>query len=300
MIQTYFTGIRKQIIKELKLANTDIKVAVCWFTCKDLFDLLCKKLKEGKSVELIVLNDSINNRPAALNFQKFIKLGGAFYYSSIDNPMHNKYCIIDSTTLINGSYNWTYYAEFKNFENVMIFKNNQIAENYINDFNRLKSNCKLVSNVASEANTDNQQGTIVENTKLASKSDIIIKNTLVIGEAKKTLIATLGESIHDDVFFPFIPKGSVIPIDKTFCLTTVENNQVSCAIKIRYGEEKVGSANSGIGSFTVNNIPPRPKGMVGLITTFSIDEYGILTVSVKVRETGIVTINKIDINKLLI
>jgi molecular chaperone DnaK (HSP70) len=110
----------------------------------------------------------------------------------------------------------------------------------------------------------------------------------------------LGESIHNDVFYPFIPKGSKIPISKTYSLTTVSDNQVNCNTDIRYGESKIGSTNTRIGAFTITDIPPLPKGVPGMITTFSIDEYGILTVSVKVRETGNHTINKFDISNLIV
>ena len=299
MIKTYFTNIRQQISNELQSAKSDIKVAVCWFTCEELFDLLCDKLKEGKSVELIVLNDSINNRPDGLNFQSFVELGGKFYFSDIEKPMHNKYCIIDNSTLINGSYNWTYFAENKNFENIMIFKDHEIISDFDSDFNRLKEHCKLVVDVASEANTEEQQITIIENTKLAEETDIIIKNRIELGNTQLTLTETLGESIHNDVFYRFIPKGSKIPISKTFTLTTVSDNQILCNTDIRCGENNIGSSNTQIGSFLVTDIPPLPKGKAGLITTFSIDEFGILTVAVKVRETGNVTISKIDIRNIV-
>jgi hypothetical protein len=299
MIKTYFNNIQEKISNELVTATASIKVAVCWFTSKELFDLLCDKLIDGKSVELIVLNDSINNRPDGLHFQTFIDLGGKFYFSSVENPMHNKYCIIDETTLLNGSYNWTYFAENKNFENVMIFKEHVCVNDFANDFNRLKQHCKLVTDVAIDAITEGQDMTIIENTKFAADTDIIIKNRVEIGNTEQTLTATLGESIYNDVYFPFIPKGSKIPITKTYTLTTVSDNQVECNTDIRYGENTVGSSNTQLGTFTVINIPPLPKAVAGLVTTFSIDEYGILTVAVKVRETGNLTLNKFDIKKLI-
>lgn len=299
MIQTYFNNIREKISNELLTAASDIKVAVCWFTSKELFELLCNKLKEGKSVELIVLNDSINNCPDGLHFQTFVDLGGKFYFSGVENPMHNKYCIIDEETVINGSYNWTYFAENKNFENVMIFKEHKIVIDFVNNFNCIKQHCKLVSDVSIDAISEVQELTVIENTKIAANTDIIIKNRVEIGNAQQTLTSTLGESINNDVFYPFISSGSKIPISVTYTLTTVSDNQVECVNDIRYGENKVGSSNTQIGSFKITDIPPLPKGTAGLITTFSIDEYGILTVSIKVRETGNVTINKFDIKNII-
>jgi hypothetical protein len=299
MIKTYFNNIQEKISNEIVIATSNIKVAVCWFTSKELFDLLCNKLEDGTSVELIVLNDSINNRPDGLHFQKFIDLGGKFYYSSVENPMHNKYCIIDETIVLNGSYNWTYFAENKNFENVMIFKDDKCVIDFTNDFNRLKQHCKLVTDITADAITEVQDLTIIENAKFAADTDIIINNRVEIGNAQLTLNATLGESIYNDVYFPFIPKGSKIPISNTYTLTTSSDNQVVCHTDIRFGENKVGSTNTQIGTFSITNIPPLPKASAGLITTFSIDEYGILTVAVKVRETGNLTLHKFDIKHLV-
>ncbi len=300
----YFSNIRQHICDELKQSKSTIKVAVCLFTCTELFDLLCTKLKEGKSVELIVLNDSINNKLGGLNFQEFIDLGGKFYFSDIENPMHNKYCIIDNSTLINGSYNWTYFAEDKNFENIMIFKKHKVIADFDNDFTRLKEQCILVEDVANQANMTAQKSTIIEDVRLAKETDIVIDSKVELGKEQLTLNATIGEIALNDVFVEFIPKGTKLPtlptkeeFNKT--LTTAFDNQIRCKKNIRYGESSVGSENSEIGTFVITNIPPLPKGKIGIETRFSIDEIGILTVKVKVRETGEITIQKFDIRNIV-
>ena len=139
MIETYFTKIRYQILKCLEEATEEILVAVYWFTNTDLFNQLCLKLSEGISVELIICNDSINNRPTGLDFQHFIELGGKLFFSDSEKPMHNKFCIIDKKTLINGSYNWTYFAEIKNYENILIIQDDISTLNKFDvEFRKLK------------------------------------------------------------------------------------------------------------------------------------------------------------------
>ena len=120
MVNTYFNNIRSHILNELEAAEKVIWVAVYWFTNQELFNKLLYKLNQGVKVELIIHNDYINNRDTGLAFQKLIEAGCSFYFSDDDNPMHNKFCIIDQKVLINGSYNWTYYAESKNSENILI------------------------------------------------------------------------------------------------------------------------------------------------------------------------------------
>jgi phosphatidylserine/phosphatidylglycerophosphate/cardiolipin synthase-like enzyme len=49
--------------------------------------------------------------------------------------MHNKFAIIDSHLLINGSLNWTKNAIFNNFEDVIITSERQLVSVYLNKFN---------------------------------------------------------------------------------------------------------------------------------------------------------------------
>ncbi|MFK7983327.1 MAG: phospholipase D-like domain-containing protein, partial [Saprospiraceae bacterium] len=61
-----------------------------------------------------------------------------------EKPMHNKFCIIDERILINGSYNWTYYAENKNEENILITDNTEVIHKYLNEFKRIKNSLSIV------------------------------------------------------------------------------------------------------------------------------------------------------------
>ena len=138
MIHSYFKNIRTELLEKIRNADNSIIIAVYWFTNWELFNALLEKLREGVSVELIIHNDFINNRESGLQFQEFIDNGGKFYFSDGNNPMHNKFCIIDQKVLINGSYNWTYFAEEKNRENILVIENeNEVISSFSNEFQRL-------------------------------------------------------------------------------------------------------------------------------------------------------------------
>ncbi len=122
MLKVHLKNIRAEILSELKSTQKSIWVAVYWFTNQELFNTLKLKRKQEVSVKLIIHNDYINIREAGLPFQELIDCGCEFYFSDDDYPMHNKFCIIDGQVLINGSYNWTYSAESKNRENVLIIE----------------------------------------------------------------------------------------------------------------------------------------------------------------------------------
>jgi phosphatidylserine/phosphatidylglycerophosphate/cardiolipin synthase-like enzyme len=43
---------------------------------------------------------------------------------------HNKVLVIDSLRTVTGSYNWTHSAEFKNAENLVFIKSQEVAKKY--------------------------------------------------------------------------------------------------------------------------------------------------------------------------
>lgn len=144
--RAFFTDIRKELISALSASKIDIKIAVAWFTSVELFDVLIGKLKDNIKITLIIIDDYINNGEFGLNFQEYINLGGKLLYGRIENPMHHKFCIIDNEILFTGSYNWTYYAENKNFENIVKFQDNKlIVESFYVEFENLLSQLEVVT-----------------------------------------------------------------------------------------------------------------------------------------------------------
>jgi len=56
-----------------------------------------------------------------------------------NNIMHYKFCVIDSKTVIEGSYNWTKKAQYNN-EHITITSNNyEFAEKFAERFIKLKT-----------------------------------------------------------------------------------------------------------------------------------------------------------------
>ena len=143
MIQVYFDHIHLEIINLLKQADTEIKICVAWFTDKDIYHTLVKKAKEGISVDVIVANHKINKK-YGLNYNELLKYGGRVSYignvsdGKEDRLMHNKFCIIDSETIISGSYNWSFKAR-KNDENVLVItEDDNLVQKFINKFTSIQ------------------------------------------------------------------------------------------------------------------------------------------------------------------
>src|SRR5690348_221107 len=93
-----------RIKSELNNAKSEILVVTSWFTDKDLLDVLVEKAKNIK-VDLIIGDKEENNK---LDFEQIKRAGGE--YVKIQNSgyglMHQKYCVIDKSLAIHGSYNF--------------------------------------------------------------------------------------------------------------------------------------------------------------------------------------------------
>ncbi|MDB2612615.1 phospholipase D-like domain-containing protein [Flavobacteriaceae bacterium] len=300
MIQSYFQNIRTELLEKLSNANDTIVVAVYWFTNWELFIALIKKLQEGVSVHLIIHNDFINNRESGLPFQEFIDLGGKFYFSDGNNPMHNKFCVIDQKVLINGSYNWTYFAEEKNRENILIIENErEVINSFYEEFQRLvelttalekiepiskfeiglndELNQKeyLAKDLLFKASKESNEGLVqqafdlvpdnIAVQKLADKLDLIKKNKLAYD---------VGLSIEHDNIKYLAKKGDKVPSVYTTIVRTSRNNQTKSITDIVYGSESKASKNKTLVKIEFNEIPALPKGEAKIKFTFSIDKDG--------------------------
>lgn len=113
----YFSKIKDEIIANLKKATKTIRIAVAWFTDEDIIRALSQQKEAGIEVEIVISN-SKENFENPNNFKDYLRLHGKLFIST-RTFLHHKFCIIDSNTIINGSYNWSYAARW-NEENILV------------------------------------------------------------------------------------------------------------------------------------------------------------------------------------
>jgi hypothetical protein len=131
---------RQAIISELTKANDEIIVAVAWFNDRELFNILLEKAENGIQVNLLISNDPNNfSNPESLNFEELVAKNGKVNRLITESVlMHNKFCVIDSTTVITGSYNWTFGAYYKNLENLVVIADAyELSEQFKTEYNRI-------------------------------------------------------------------------------------------------------------------------------------------------------------------
>lgn len=97
---------------------------------------------------------------------------------------------------------------------------------------------------------------------------------------------SLGVETQGGVMSVMIPRNTPLPYRHQETYTTARDFQDSVEIKILQGERPLAQHNRLLGVFTLEGIPPAPKGVPRIEVTFDVDANGILSVSAKDLATG--------------
>ncbi|UHO39545.1 hypothetical protein H5J24_05490 [Chryseobacterium capnotolerans] len=132
--------ILERIKSELRSAKSEILIAMAWFTNQDLYHIIRDKLKENVKVSLILSDQPDNEK---LDFDLLVELG--LNFTKIKNVgygmMNLKFCVIDRTLAISGSYNWSNNAK-NNHEQVLITNYpktiNELTDSFFTIKNRIE------------------------------------------------------------------------------------------------------------------------------------------------------------------
>lgn len=231
MEQAHFCEIRSKIIPYLEGAVKTVQVAMAWFTSSELFNTLLRCLDRGVKVDLVLLDNAINYMDYAPDFNLFIKAGGNLRVAdSRVGFMHHKFCVIDNKIVITGSYNWTYYAETRNVENILVTDNDNVVNQFKAEFSRLTNRLSLCNHcqrltwddiaIRNDVNYEELNDEIERICEAQNKPIRRVFETrteVVKTEIKLTPYSksTIGLLVLDDagieIFVPFINSGQKLP-----------------------------------------------------------------------------------------
>ncbi|WP_246778085.1 phospholipase D family protein [Candidatus Schneideria nysicola] len=127
---------KELILNAIEKATTSIDVAAYSFTSKPISIALVDAYKRGIKVRIVADKKANSGKYTAVNFLAnqniSVKLNDCYLI------MHNKFMIIDDTSIQTGSFNYTRNAVYRNAENIIFIKNKpDIAKKYKKEFNRL-------------------------------------------------------------------------------------------------------------------------------------------------------------------
>lgn len=97
---------------------------------------------------------------------------------------------------------------------------------------------------------------------------------------------SIGIRTAGDVMGVMVPRNSTIPASAKDVFSTAEDGQRNVAIKVYQGERTKASENKLLGEFTLDGIPPMPRGKAQIEVAFNIDANGVLQVEAKDLITG--------------
>ena len=118
-----------------------------------------------------------------------------------------------------------------------------------------------------------------------------IQGGVLTGETKDVVLLdvtplTLGLETLGGVMTPLIQKNTTVPNTKAEVFSTAGDNQTQVEIHIMQGERPLARDNKSLGRFTLDGIPPAPRGVPQIEVSFDLDANGILTVTAKDKATG--------------
>lgn len=128
---------QKVIIKNINQAKAFINIAIAMyvFTDKEIATSLINAQDKGVKIRVYLDKSQIDSKYSISRF--LVQEGIKVRISTNKYIMHHKFAIIDNRILLTGSYNWTFSANHRNDENLMVIDDPDIISRYQNYFEKL-------------------------------------------------------------------------------------------------------------------------------------------------------------------
>jgi phosphatidylserine/phosphatidylglycerophosphate/cardiolipin synthase-like enzyme len=126
-------GCTDAVVRELKSARHEVLVLAYSFTSKEIAQALVDAKLRGVHVDIVL--DHSNEKEEHTDLHFFLEQGLRPVVDHQHAIAHNKVMILDSRTLLTGSFNFTNQAEHENAENLLIIKGHpELVNAYRKDF----------------------------------------------------------------------------------------------------------------------------------------------------------------------
>jgi phosphatidylserine/phosphatidylglycerophosphate/cardiolipin synthase-like enzyme len=129
--------IENEIIRAIQSAKSSIHLAMFYYTNETIHRAILDAMSRGIKVDAILSQRGIHDCMTSL-MDDLIALGVGVI-APLEGVLHHKFAVIDDTLVITGSANWTNNGMRHNDENILILESRHLAQQYQQEFDRLKA-----------------------------------------------------------------------------------------------------------------------------------------------------------------
>lgn len=138
-IDTYFSpddGVLTVLYNLLSEADQSIYFLAFSFTSNELGEIVRSQANAGLDIRGVMDREQVASNTGT-EYDPFLQAGLDVRIDGNDGQMHHKVLIVDEKIVVIGSYNFSKAAEERNDENIIIVYNRDIAEFFIEEFERV-------------------------------------------------------------------------------------------------------------------------------------------------------------------
>ncbi|MCJ7824702.1 MAG: phospholipase D-like domain-containing protein [Anaerolineales bacterium] len=137
-VEVYFSPddyVLQRLLSLVATAEESIEFLAFAFTSDPLAEALIARKSDGVRVRGVIERGQINNSGSEVG--QLVLAGLDLRLDTNRYKMHHKVIVIDGEIVVTGSYNFSRNAEEKNDENVLILHSDEIAQQYLLEFERI-------------------------------------------------------------------------------------------------------------------------------------------------------------------
>lgn len=129
-------GVSRRLTGLIAEARQSIEFLAFSFTSDELTQAILQRSADGVNVRGVMDEGQVRSN-INTQFDVFRRAGVDVRLDANPDKMHHKVFIIDNQIVVTGSYNFSASAETRNDENLLILYNQDIAEQYLDEFQRI-------------------------------------------------------------------------------------------------------------------------------------------------------------------
>ncbi len=161
--KTYVGGIDTVLVTAINNVQRTLDIAAFQWNLPSVTNAVLAAKQRGVVVRFVADDDNNLNDPDS-TINQLIAAGIPVVSDNRSGLMHNKFMIMDSTTVWTGSWNYTINGTYRNNNNALVLRSQKVVEDYQTEFNEMFVDKKF--GITSPSNTPNvsftQDGTPVQ------------------------------------------------------------------------------------------------------------------------------------------